>query len=96
MLNPLTRWEPGTLVRYHGSLTNLHGVYAAHPCACLRCDDPGLGSARFQLVDEEGAVTVACVRSGSVTPIDEEGVHEECLGVHHGVDGYRDCDGNPI
>lgn len=25
-----------------------------------------------------------------------EGEHEECLGIHNGADGYRDCDGNPI
>lgn len=27
---------------------------------------------------------------------DDEGVHEECFGIHNGADGYRDCDGNPI
>lgn len=26
----------------------------------------------------------------------DEGEHEECLGIHTGADGYRDCDGNPI
>lgn len=26
MLNPMTDWEPGTLVRYHGSITILHGT----------------------------------------------------------------------
>lgn len=25
-----------------------------------------------------------------------EGEHEECLGIHNGADGYRDCDGNLI
>jgi hypothetical protein len=98
MLNPVIRWEPGTLVRYHGSLTDLHGMYAAHPCDCLNCGDIGLGAARFQLVNEQGAVTVRCVRPGSITPEDEdgEGAHEECLGIHTGADGYRDCDGNPV
>lgn len=43
MLNPFTAWTPGLLVRYHGSLATLHGVYEAHPCTCLRCDDPDLG-----------------------------------------------------
>lgn len=27
---------------------------------------------------------------------EDEGAHEECLGIHNGADGYRDCDGNPI
>lgn len=68
MLNPLTRWEPGLLVRYHGSLTELHGAYAAHPCTCLRCDDPILGTARYQLVDADGNTAVTCVRARSITP----------------------------
>lgn len=68
MLNPLTDWEPGILVRYHGSLTSLHGVYRAHPCTCLRCDDPILGTARYQLVDGDGRTVVACVRARSITP----------------------------
>jgi hypothetical protein len=67
MLNPLTAWEPGTLVRYHGSLTDLHGEYRAHPCNCLRCDDPILGTARFLLVDEEGETAATCVRASSIT-----------------------------
>jgi len=99
MLNPIIRWEPGTLVRYHGSLADLHGVYAAHPCDCLRCEDPILGSARFQLIDEQDAVVATCVRAGSITPTDDEGgedLHEECAGIHRSADGYRDCDGNPI
>lgn len=68
MLNPLIRWEPGTLVRYHGSLTTLHGTYAAHPCTCLDCDDPILGTARYQLVDGASRTVVACVRARSITP----------------------------
>lgn len=98
MLNPLTDWEPGTLVRYHGSLTELHGLYAAHPCTCLNCDDHGDGAVRYQLSDEHGTVTVACVRPRSITPVDveDEPEHEECLGIHQGADGYRDCDGKPI
>lgn len=27
---------------------------------------------------------------------DAEDPHEECLGIHRGADGYRDCDGNSI
>jgi hypothetical protein len=68
MLNPLVRWEPGTPVHYHGSLANLHGVYQAHPCACLNCGDHGLGAVRYQLLDEHGTVTVECVRARSITP----------------------------
>lgn len=68
MLNPLTGFEPGTVVRYHGSLTDLHGVYRAHPCRCLRCDDPVIGSVRYQLADEHGGVAVTCVRARSITP----------------------------
>lgn len=68
MLNPLIRWEPGALVRYHGSLTDLHGTYQAQPCDCLRCDDPILGTARYQLVDADGNVAVSCVRAASITP----------------------------
>lgn len=68
MLNPMIRWEPGTLVRYHGSLTELHGLYAAHPCVCLNCGDHGDGAVRYQLADENGDVVVACVRARSITP----------------------------
>lgn len=69
MLNPLTRWEPGLLVRYHGSLTRLHGAYAAHPCVCLNCvDNRGLPGVRFELRDTAGTVVVACVRPRSITP----------------------------
>ena len=69
MLNPMTGWEPGTLVRYTGSLTTLHGVHHAHPCTCLNCDDPILGSVRFQLVDTSGTVVATCVRARSITPV---------------------------
>lgn len=69
MLNPMIAWEPGTLVRYHGSLTNLHdGVYRAHPCTCLRCDDPILGTARYRLVNGTGRTVASCVRAPSITP----------------------------
>lgn len=67
MLNPLIAWEPGTLVRYHGSLTDLHGVHRAYPCACLNCGDHGLGATRFQLVDAAGNVIASCVRARSIT-----------------------------
>ena len=68
MLNPVTAWEPGTLVHYQGSLTDLHGTYPAHPCTCLNCDDPSLGSARFRLVDDSGTTVASCVRARSITP----------------------------
>jgi hypothetical protein len=68
MLNPLTGFTPGTLVDYHGSLTELHGTYAAHPCDCLHCDDPILGTVRYQLHDADGHIAVACVRARSITP----------------------------
>ncbi|MGW2048574.1 hypothetical protein ACWCPF_25835 [Streptomyces sp. NPDC001858] len=103
MLNPLTGWEPGLQVRYHGSLTQLHGVYAAHPCTCLRCDDPVYGTVRYQLADENGTVVVSCVRPASITPEPDEDAEPEtecergdCLGIHRSPDGYRDCDGKPI
>lgn len=99
MLNPIVRWEPGTLVRYHGSLTDLHGEYRAYPCACLNCGDFGFGATRFQLVDAEGNVIVSCVRPSSITPEgepDDEDEHSDCAGIHRSSDGYRDCDGNPI
>jgi len=67
MLNPMTAWEPGTLVRYTGSLTGLHGTYRAYPCTCLRCDDPIIGTARFRLADSTGTVA-ECVRARSITP----------------------------
>lgn len=69
MLNPVIRWEPGVKVRYHGSLTELHGVYAAHPCGCLQCvDDRDLPGVRFALQDAHGTTIVGCVRPGSITP----------------------------
>lgn len=67
MLNPMTGWEPGTRVRYTGSLTALHGEYRAYPCACLRCDDPIVGSARFELLDETDTTVISCVRARSIT-----------------------------
>lgn len=69
MLNPVIAWEPGALVRYVGSLTDLHGVYRAHPCTCLRCDDPILGTVRYRLVDGAGRTIVACVRARSITAV---------------------------
>lgn len=68
MLNPMTDWEPGTLVRYHGSITILHGTYAAHPCTCLNCDNPTLGTVRFRLVDDRGHTIATCVRAHNITP----------------------------
>ena len=71
MLNPLTDWEPGALVRYHGSLADLHGIYAVHLCTCRRCDHSH-GSVRFRLLDEDGAEIVSCARSTSVAPCHED------------------------
>ncbi|MFD7705667.1 hypothetical protein [Streptomyces sp. NPDC059786] len=68
MLNPMCDWEPGVLVRYHGSITALHGIYAAYPCMCLNCDDPIIGTGRFRLLDEQGRVAVSCVRARSISP----------------------------
>ncbi|MFM9635960.1 hypothetical protein [Streptomyces turgidiscabies] len=69
MLNPLTHWTPGALVRYHGSLTDLHGTYQAYPCACLPCtDNHGVHGVRFALNDADGNTVVACVRPRSITP----------------------------
>ncbi|MEU3613490.1 hypothetical protein ABZ725_14400 [Streptomyces sp. NPDC006872] len=101
MLNPVTDWEPGLQVRYHGTLTELHGVYQAYPCDCLRCDDPNYGAVRYRLVDEQGVTIASCVRAGSITPEpepdDKDGdCEEDCLGIHRSPDGYRDCDGKPI
>lgn len=100
MLNPLVRWEPGQLVRYHGSLTNLHGVYRAYPCPCLNCGNLGDGAVRFQLLDEHGNVIASCVRARSITPEDNEPETEcergDCFGIHHHPDGYQDCDGRTI
>ncbi|MEW2070025.1 hypothetical protein [Streptomyces sp. NPDC007346] len=67
MLNPMIRWEPGTLVRYHGSLAALHGVYTAHRCDCHQHDDQA-GTVRFALKDEDGTVVAYCVRPKSITP----------------------------
>ncbi|OMI34435.1 hypothetical protein [Streptomyces sparsogenes] len=70
MLNPMTRWEPGTKVRYHGSLVELHGVYAAHPCRCLRCTDThNLPGVRFALQDADGNTAATCVRPRSITAV---------------------------
>lgn len=68
MLNPVIDYTPGILVRYHGSLTDLHGTYHAHPCTCLNCDHPDLGTARFRLADGSGKTVASCVRARSITP----------------------------
>jgi hypothetical protein len=66
MLNPLERWEPGTVVRYHGSLTALHGEYQAHPCDCLRCADDRR-AVRFALADDTGHIVIHHVQPRSIT-----------------------------
>lgn len=70
MLNPMIRWEPGTTVTYHGSLTHLHGNYQAFPCICLRCAGPARDTHRFEL--RSGDTVITCVRARSITaPIEE-------------------------
>lgn len=70
MLNPMIRWEPGAKVRYHGSLTDLHGEYTVHPCQCLQCtDNDGLLGVRFALVDAAGNTVADCVRPRSITAV---------------------------
>ncbi|WP_333757961.1 hypothetical protein [Streptomyces sp. ISBFB 2968] len=100
MLNPLTPWEPGTAVHYHGSLTELHGHYHAYPCTCLRCDDPNTGSVRFELLDQTDTIAVSCVRARSITPANDAGTdnsHDDCIGPHRDSSGeYIDCDGRPL
>lgn len=68
MLNPMNTWQPGMLVRYHGSLTGSHGTYQAYPCGCLNCDGGRFGTVRFRLVDGDGQVAVTCVRARSISP----------------------------
>jgi hypothetical protein len=68
MLNPLIRREPGTRVRYHGTLTDLHGTHRAYPCTCLNCGNLGDGAVRFQLADDTGRTVASCVRAHSITP----------------------------
>lgn len=68
MLNPYTGITPGTPAQYHGSMTSLHGTYHAHPCTCLNCDDPTLGTPRFRLVTANGTTVATCVRARSLTP----------------------------
>lgn len=49
--------EPGDLVVYHGSITDLHGLWLAVPCPCPICrriDALGLVDVRFALVDPWG------------------------------------------
>ncbi|WP_055693232.1 hypothetical protein [Streptomyces prasinopilosus] len=73
MLNPTIAWTPGTLVRYHGSITTLHDTYRAHPCTCLNCDDPVFGTARFRLTDGNDVTVLDCVRATSITETPEPG-----------------------
>lgn len=49
--------EPGDLVLYHGTLTDLHGLWLAIPCPCRTCDAMdalGLPDVRFALADPWG------------------------------------------
>ncbi|MGX1220336.1 hypothetical protein [Streptomyces ambofaciens] len=100
MLNPLIAWEPGTLVHYHGSLTNLHGNYRAYPCTCLDCDDPIIGSLRFKLLDQTDTTVASCVRARSITPANDGDAntgHDDCIEPHYDSSGeYVDCDGRPL
>lgn len=65
MLNPLVAWEPGTTVRYHGTLTDLHGEYRAFPCRCTRCD---VTTVRFELRETDGQAVIDHVQPRSITP----------------------------
>lgn len=69
MLNPMIAWEPGVLVRYHGSLDGLDGSFHAHPCTCLNCEGPRCDSVRFRLIDADGQTVATCVRARSITPV---------------------------
>lgn len=54
LLRSLDLIEPGDLVLYHGSLTDLHGLWLAIPCPCRICaalDDMGIPDVRFALAD---------------------------------------------
>lgn len=54
LLRSLDLIEPGDLVIYHGSITDLHGLFLAIPCPCDICramDAMGLPDPRFALVD---------------------------------------------
>ncbi|WP_372411272.1 hypothetical protein [Streptomyces luteireticuli] len=63
--------EPGDLVRYHGSLTNAHGLYLAQPCPCEVCSlrlRITATDARYVLLDPWGEVaSQQCVRRQSIT-----------------------------
>jgi len=48
---------PGDLVNYHGSLTDLHGVFVVLPCPCRICerlDRIGSTETRYMLIDPWG------------------------------------------
>ncbi|MEV6791282.1 hypothetical protein AB0M87_04615 [Streptomyces sp. NPDC051320] len=52
--------EPGDLVVYHGTLTDLHGLWLALPCECAVCfrlDALGIADIRFHLVDPWGELS---------------------------------------
>ncbi|MFJ4365097.1 hypothetical protein ACIP4S_13195 [Streptomyces chartreusis] len=63
--------EPGDLVVYHGSITELHGLWLAVPCGCSICDRIdrfGIADVRFSLVDPWGEVPGPFhVRRASIT-----------------------------
>lgn len=49
--------ESGDLVQYHGSITELRGLWLALPCRCRNCvafDVIGLPDVRFALADPWG------------------------------------------
>ncbi|MET9402640.1 hypothetical protein [Kitasatospora sp. NPDC002965] len=57
----------GTLVRYHGSVTDQHGLYRSEPCVCQRCAGEPDGP-RYVLRDRAtNDVAVRCVRRKSVS-----------------------------
>ncbi|WP_155054557.1 hypothetical protein [Streptomyces blattellae] len=57
LIRSLDLIEPGDLVIYHGTITDLHGLWLAVPCPCRICravDALGLVDLRFALVDPWG------------------------------------------
>jgi hypothetical protein len=42
----------GSIVRYHGSTTSRHGVYAARACPCHECQETARPGEKFQLIND--------------------------------------------
>jgi len=57
LIRQLDLIEPGDLVVYTGSISELHGLWLALPCGCALCeriDRFGLPESRFALADPWG------------------------------------------